>query len=195
VLEGPGGVNAKGPLAGEASYYYSMIRMATGGRMTIGGKSFDVGGLTWMDHEFSSNPLGPDQVGWDWMGLTLDDGREVMVYRLRNAAGASAFASATVVAADGGVTYIDGSKIHMTGSQPWHSATTGADYPQEWRVEIDGMKAMEVRSVVADQELHTPHSTDVDYYEGASDVVDESGKKIGQGYLEMTGYSKPVGMN
>jgi predicted secreted hydrolase len=55
------------------------------------------------------------------------------------------------------------------------------------------MNQMQVRSVVADQELHTPHSTDVDYYEGASDVLDAAGKKIGEGYLEMTGYGKPVG--
>jgi predicted secreted hydrolase len=192
ILEGPGGVNAKGPLPGEASYYYSMIRMPTSGHVSIGGKTFDVAGPTWMDHEFSSNPLGADQVGWDWMGLTLDDGRDVMVYRLRNASGGSAFASATIAERDGRVKYLDGSKIHLTGSEPWRSPSTGGVYPQRWHVALDGIDAMDVRTMVTDQEMHTPNSTNVDYYEGASDVLDAGGRKMGQGYLEMTGYAKPL---
>ncbi len=41
-----------------------------------------------MDHEFSTDSLSPGQVGWDWFGLQLADGTDLMVYRMRDRAGA-----------------------------------------------------------------------------------------------------------
>ena len=83
VLQGPGGVNAKGVGKGQASYYYSQPRMPTRGTLAIDGQSFTVEGLSWMDHEFSSNALAKGQAGWDWLGLSLRDGSSLMIYRLR----------------------------------------------------------------------------------------------------------------
>ena len=42
-----------------------------------------VHGEAWMDHEFSSSQLGAGQVGWDRAGIQLNDGREIMAYRMR----------------------------------------------------------------------------------------------------------------
>ena len=36
-----------------------------------------------MDHEFGSDELQANQVGWDWFSIQLDDRRELMLYLLR----------------------------------------------------------------------------------------------------------------
>ena len=93
--------------------------MPTAGKITVGGKDFEVEGLSWMDHEFSSNALGENQVGWDWLALTLNDGTDVMLYRLRDAKGQSDYLSGTIVNAKG--------QANSTGScTPWDGDAWGA---------------------------------------------------------------------
>jgi predicted secreted hydrolase len=188
VLEGPGGVNAKGPNRGQASYYYSEPLMPTHGTLTIGSESFAVDGASWMDHEFSSNPLSGDQVGWDWMAVSFSDRSSLMLYRIRSQGGASDYVSGTVISAEGEPRYLSASEIQMGGSKPWRSPNTDAEYPQQWRVLIAGHKPIIVRTLMPGQELITPNTTAVNYFEGAAEAVDEAGNALGEGYLEMTGY-------
>ena len=47
-------------------------------------------GTGWLDREWSSQPLAPDQAGWDWFSLHLDDGARLMAYRLRGSGRAGA---------------------------------------------------------------------------------------------------------
>ena len=192
VLEGEGGVNAKGRAPGQASYYYSLTRMTTKGTLEAAGRRYEAEGLSWMDHEFSSNALSKEQVGWDWMGLTMADGSGLMIYRLRNAAGGTDYLSGTRIAPDGNPTYLKTSDLSLVPSKPWKSAASGANYPQEWKLTVPG-RTITVRSLMPGQELLTPNSTNVDYFEGAVDVVDDQGRAIGEGYLEMTGYAKALG--
>lgn len=193
VLQGKGGVNAKGPNPGQASYYYSMTRLATTGTLEAAGKRFAVEGMSWMDHEFSSNALSPEQVGWDWMGLTLADGSDLMIYRLRNGSGGTDYLSGTRISTDGQPHYLAASEIQLEGSKPWKSAASGGVYPQEWRLVVAGQAPLVVRSLMPGQELLTPNSTKVNYFEGAAEVLDAAGRHVGEGYLEMTGYAKPLG--
>ncbi len=192
VLQGPGGVNTKGPEPGQASYYYSMTRLQTTGRLAISGTSFDVTGQSWMDHEFSSNALGKQQVGWDWMGLQMDDGTGLMIYRLRDASGASDYLSGTRIGSDGTPHYLTADEIQLASSRSWKSPRTGGSYPREWKVKIAGTAPLTVRTLMPNQELTTENSTKVNYYEGAAQVLDEAGKEVGAGYLEMTGYAKSL---
>jgi predicted secreted hydrolase len=60
-------------------------------------------------------------------------------------------------------------------------------------VKIPDHPPLTVRTLIRNQELKTPASTEVTYYEGAVDVVDAAGKQVGEGYLEMTGYAKSLG--
>ncbi|HWE94489.1 MAG TPA: lipocalin-like domain-containing protein, partial [Tepidisphaeraceae bacterium] len=166
VLQGPGGVNAKGRERGQASYYYSMTRLPTKGTLSVGGKKFQVTGLSWMDHEFSSNALAPGQSGWDWMGLTLATGDDLMLYRIRDRNGGADYISGTRITADGVAHYLAATDITMDGVKPWKSPTTGATYPQEWKLKCAGLPGLIVRSEMAGQELITKNSTDVDYFEG-----------------------------
>jgi predicted secreted hydrolase len=193
VLQGPGGVNLKGRQPGQASYYYSMTRLKTAGSLTVNGQAFRVEGLTWMDHEFSSNSLSPDQSGWDWMGLQLSDGTDLMIYRLRTKSGATDYLSGTRITPDGQPHYLAASDISLQGSHPWKSPTSGGLYPQHWALRCTGLPPLIVKSAMPGQELITGSSTKVTYFEGAAIVTDANGKPAGEGYLEMTGYADSLG--
>ncbi|HMO26208.1 MAG TPA: lipocalin family protein [Tepidisphaeraceae bacterium] len=145
-----------------------------------------------MDQEFSSNVLADHQIGWDWLSLQLDDGRDVMVFRLRNEAGETDYASATLIERDGTTRPFPASAIRMIGSDPWTSPRTGGAYPQRWAIDIDGFGRLNIRSTLSEQELVTTNSTDVSYFEGAVEAIDDAGNVIGRGYLELTGYAQPL---
>ena len=49
-----------------------------------------------------------------------------------------------------------------------------------------------VRALLDDQELDSRTSTGALYWEGLSDLLDSQGRPVGRGYLEMTGYAKPL---
>ena len=191
-LEGPGGVNAKSREPGRASYYYSMTRLKTSGTVSANGQVATVSGLSWMDHEFSSDSLGSTQIGWDWMGLQLDNGQDLMIYRLRGKTLADDYLSGTRVDADGRPAYLTAKDLSLSGSNPWTSSQSHAEYPQTWSVRATGLPPMTVKTDVLDQELRTSDSTNVTYYEGAATVTDAVGKAIGRGYLEMTGYAGSI---
>jgi predicted secreted hydrolase len=193
ILQGPGGVNRKGREPGQASYYYSMTRLKTVGSLTLNGKTYHAQGLSWMDHEFSSNSLSPDQTGWDWMGLQLSDGSDLMIYRIRNKAGGADYLSGTHITPDGQAHYLSATDISMEGSHPWTSPSSGGVYPQEWELKCTGLPDLIVKSAMPGQELITSASTKVTYFEGAANVTDINGKPAGEGYLEMTGYSTSLG--
>jgi predicted secreted hydrolase len=193
ILQGPGGVNAKGHQPGQASYYYSMTRLHTTGSLVVDGVSHVVAGQSWMDHEFSSNSLSKEQVGWDWMGLQLSDGSDLMIYRLRNKSGATDYLSGTQITADGQPHYLSAANIAMEGSNAWNSPASGGVYPQIWRLRVTGLPVLIVTSLMPGQELVTGASTKVTYFEGAAKVNDETGKPMGEGYLEMTGYASSLG--
>jgi predicted secreted hydrolase len=192
ILQGPGGLNAKGNNPGQASYYYSMIEIPTKGRLTIAGRAFTVEGLSWMDHEFSSNALAENQAGWDWLALTLADHTDLMIYRLRDKQGKTDYLSGTRIDPAGAVHYLSAADLELIPSNPWKSPASAASYPQQWKVKCTGVPALTIKTRLPNQELQTPNSTDVTYYEGTVEVLDDKGAAIGEGYLEMTGYAKAL---
>ncbi len=198
VLHGDRGYSRKGSVAGNASHYYSLTRMPTRGRITMAGRTFEVTGQSWMDHEFGTSFLEPQQVGWDWFSLQLDDGRDLMVFQLRRADGSiDPRSSGTLVEPGGRTTPIalaDG--LTLTPGRTWTSRATGARYPTVWRVTLPGRAIdLTVEAAVDDQELHA-RASGVSYWEGAIDVSGQvQGRPVrGRGYLEMTGYTgAPMG--
>ncbi len=98
----------------------------------MAGRSYRiVDGQTWMDHEFSTDSLSPGQVGWDWFGLQLADGTDLMIYRMRNRAGGTDYLSGTRVGADGVPHYLAAGDITLSGDHPWTSPHSGAAYPSD----------------------------------------------------------------
>jgi predicted secreted hydrolase len=192
VLHGVNGFSQKGAESGNASHYYSLTRLRTTGRLEVAGESFDVAGLSWMDHEFGTSFLEPAQAGWDWFSIQLDDGTDLMVYVMRRIDGArDARSSGTVVSA-AGATHLRADDFRLAPGRRWTSPASGAAYPVAWRIAVPphGLE-LEVTAAVDAQELETGRSTGVTYWEGAIDVrgTREGVPVAGSGYLEMTGYA------
>ncbi|MCI0485619.1 MAG: carotenoid 1,2-hydratase [Blastocatellia bacterium] len=193
VIHGEDGVSRKGASAGNASHYYSITRLRTGGRLTVGKEVFDVEGASWMDHEFGTSFLEKGQVGWDWFSIQLDDGRDLMLFELRRADGSiDMHSSGTLIDAQGRATHIPSTEFSLTPARPWRSEASGASYPTLWQIEIPryGL-SLSVSAVFSNQELRTPDSTAVTYWEGSvtAEGTSKGSKVQGRGYLEMTGYA------
>lgn len=187
VLQEERGLSRKGPQPGNASYYYSLTRMPTTGTIRLAGDTFRVRGESWMDREWSTSALGSDEVGWDWFALQLDDGRELMLYRIRRRDGsASPFSGGSIVAPDGTATPLSLADARLDVLDHWTSPG-GTRYPARWRLRVPtaGLD-LDVRPVLPDQELNVT----VRYWEGAVDVSGTSrGRPVrGRGYVELTGY-------
>lgn len=187
ALQGNAGLSAKSDDPGNASYYYSLSRLSTQGTLRIGAEEFQVSGLSWMDHEFGTSALGSNAQGWDWFGLHLDDGRDLMVGRIRLVDGGyePAFGG-LLIEADGETRYLSSADFTIEALRTWISPHTGAVYPAGWRIVLqpDGSELLNivVEPLVADQELIEGA---IVYWEGAVEV---SGDASGFGYAELTGY-------
>jgi predicted secreted hydrolase len=187
VLQGEGGVSLKGG-PGNASAYVSFTRLAVQGTLTLGSRRLAMHGEAWLDHEWGSSQLGPGVVGWDWLGLRLADGRELMLYRLRSADGRAAPESAgTLVERDGRTRHLTAADFTLEPESFWSSSRSGARYPATVRVRVPlaGLD-LAVRPEVAAAELDARASTGTVYWEGPVAVT---GTATGQGYMELTGYA------
>ena len=198
VIHGRNGVSRKGSGPGEASHYASLTRLAVRGAVIVGPDTLPVTGEAWMDHEFSSSVLAPNQEGWDWFAIRFTDGRELMLYSLRLAGGGiEPQSSGTLVAADGSTTHLARVDFDIAATGQWKSKRSGEVYPQGWRVRVPhhGIDVT-IESTVADQELVTRSTGGVTYWEGAVRVRGTNPRDdiTGRGYVELTGYAgRPPG--
>jgi predicted secreted hydrolase len=197
VIHGADGISIKGPGKSQTSHYYSMTRMETTGTLTINNRLETVTGLSWMDHEFGSNQLSAEQVGWDWFGLHLDNGMDLMLYRIRRADGTvERVSSGTLIQPDGRVIHLPREAFGYSIRDVWTSPKTRTVYPSRWVISVpDYGLELTVQPTVADQELVTTHSTRVTYWEGSVSVKGQAGDAAvsGHGYAELTGYAESLG--
>jgi predicted secreted hydrolase len=156
-----------------------------------------VNGVSWLDHEFGSNQLTPEQVGWDWFSLHLSDGQDLMIYFLRRKDGTmEPSSSGTLVTQSGGSIHLKLSEIKVEILDFWRSPKSGGKYPSRWKVKIPMAKMeLEINPLVPSQELITEGSTGVTYWEGAvAGKGTAAGKLITcEGYVELTGYAGSLG--
>lgn len=190
AIHGENGVSQKADGAGRASHYYSGTRLATRGALTLDGCRVEVTGESWFDHEWATNQLTPEQVGWDWFSVQFDDGTELMLYQMRTRSGGTdPQSSGTFVARDGATQHLRREDYQLTPTQFWTSRATGARYPIGWQVAVPahGLAAT-VTTPVREQELAIEPIT---YWEGAIDIQGTrgGGPVRGHGYLELTGYA------
>ena len=190
TLQGDHGLSQKGAEPGNASYYYSLTRMSVHGTVRVGGEPLPVSGLAWMDREWSTSALGPDLVGWDWVALQLDDGRDVMLYRLRRRDGsADPHSAGTLIAADGATRPLAPGDVTLEAVDHWTSPRSRVRYPSRWRLAIPGAAlSLEITPRLPDQEL----IVGTRYWEGAVGVAGTAaGRPIaGRGYVELVGYGE-----
>lgn len=189
LYQGPNGYSRKSAAPGRASMYYSHTRMATTGTVRLREREYEVSGTSWMDHEFSSDPLAPEQAGWDWVSLRLDDGRDVMAFQLRRADGEADFAAATITNGLDPPRHLSPNEWSMTPASHWTSPETGARYPVEWAITLPGESVpLALRARFPSQENVSSRVRNLHYWEGIVDLFGPSGLRAGTGYLEMTGY-------
>ena len=196
VIHGEKGVSQKAAGPGRASHYISLTRLATMGSIQLNGKKFTVVGLAWMDHEFFTHQLEPDQAGWDWLSLQLDDNTELMFFRIRRKDGSiDPYSAGTVVDSGGRTTHLRQTDFTLEPlGKSWTSPETHAVYPIAWRIEIPRLGlTLQASTPLASQELAGNTRLNPNYWEGAITVTGNRGLKPlqGLGYLEMTGYDRP----
>lgn len=189
VLQGEAGLSQKSAEAGNASYYYSFTRLSTQGQVQIGDKRFAVGGDSWLDREWSTSALAPNQQGWDWFALQLDDGQELMFYQLRLEDGSSDPASKGIwVDNDGNGSLLRREDVTLEVVAVWDSPR-GGRYPAGWTLSVPQRDLhLRVTPLLADQELNVT----IRYWEGAVAVsgTHAGGPVRGRGYVELTGYAQ-----
>ena len=189
ILHGDGGLSQKGPEPGNASYYYSLIGQQAAGRVTVGGETFDVTGLAWKDHEWSTSALSEGAVGWDWVSLQMDDGGALMLFEIRRADGTREPLSAgTYIAPDGSLTHLRQGDWTLEVTDTWTSPTSGGEYPAGWRITVPAVGLeLSGRPRMANQELNVSTV----YWEGAVafEGTRDGAPLTAEGYIELTGYA------
>lgn len=193
AIHGVNGVSQKASCKGCASHYYSLTRLVSQGYIYIDKKPLAVSGISWMDHEFGSNQLTSEQVGWDWFSIQLSDNTDIMLYLMRSAKGGiDSNSSGTVVRPDGTTRHLTSTDFSIAVERHWQSPNSKGNYPMGWQIDIPSEQCkLKITSAFEGQELQTDKSTGVTYWEGASSVAGQlTGKAVkGDAYVEMTGYS------
>jgi predicted secreted hydrolase len=195
VLHGNAGLSQKGPEAGNASYYYSLVGLETTGSVTTRGRTAEVNGVSWMDHEFGTSALSADALGWDWFRLQLDNGAALMLAQIRTVEGQSIGEfEGTLVLADGSQARISSEDFALEVLDEWTSPTTGIVYPSGWRLTAPAYKLdVQITPLIRDQEMQVSYV----YWEGAVNAAGSmAGTDVaGRGYVELTGYGSVGGFH
>jgi predicted secreted hydrolase len=189
VAFGEKGVSKKGDDPTASSHYLTYPRMHSEGTMRLpNGSAIEVDGLSWMDHEISSNQLGIDQSGWDWAGIQLINGDSIMFYRLRLMDGSQDINSIAYYLDSRGKIVKSTKEFKINILSNWSSALTRIEYPSRIELNLD-KDIYIIEPTLNDQELNLKSTGGLSYWEGSCRVKDHNGKVIGNAYLELTGYA------
>ena len=218
MRQGQDGYSQKGPNPSEASYYYSEPQLRVSGAVSAVSTTASttppgsaptrvtsdsgnakpatlvnvpVTGSAWLDHEWSSTVLNPKAVGWDWLGANMDDGSALMAFSIRAKDGHAIWAHAAWRDANGAVKDYGPDAVAFTALRRWRSPRTDITYPVAQQLST-GATQWQLIPLFDDQELDSSQSTGAVYWEGAV-RINRNGQQVGQGYLELTGYGKPMG--
>ncbi len=199
MLNGLGGFSQKGPAPASASYYYSEPHLSVAGSVVRAGRREAVTGEAWLDHEWASEYLDPRAQGWDWVGLNLDDGGALMAFVIRDRRGRPYWAGGTLRDAAGHMQSFGPADIAFTPLSYWRSPRSGVLYPVSERVRV-GRQQYVLAPLMNDQEFDARVTAGALYWEGAvtarAAVAAGSAatRPAGRGYLELTGYDRPLSL-
>ena len=190
LLQGDNGYSRKGPAPEHASYYYSRPQLDVAATLLVEGRRRVVTGRAWLDHEWSSAYMAAGAVGWDWIGINLDDGGALMAFRMRDSGGGTVWAGATLREASGATEKFEARSVRFTPRRTWTSPRTSIRYAVQFDVTVGGIDYAIV-PMMDDQELDSLASTGTVYWEGVVTLL-RDGRPIGRGYLELTGYGNAL---
>ena len=200
LLQGRQGLSRKGPQPQQFSHYYSQVQLQTAADLQLDGRRIALQGRSWLDHEWSDNLLGSsdterasgqssDQAsGWDWAGINLLDGGALTVFSLRRADASPLWSGGSWRRPDGSTQDFSPQDVQMSPTRFWHSPVSGADYPVEWALQTP-LGPLRLKALIDAQEIDARLSTGMRYWEGAAELLSRDGRRLGRGYLELTGYA------
>jgi len=175
-----------------SSYYYSRTRLAVTGELELDGARLAVDGIAWFDHQWGDF-VSVGGGGWDWFAINLDDGRDLTLSIVRDAALEPVVQYGTLVGTTDATTALGPDDFHVRANGLWTSTATGRTYPSGWTVAF-GDSEIALGPVLLDQELDTRATTGVIYWEGAQTVTlrhpSAPGDPLvgGEAYVEITRY-------
>jgi predicted secreted hydrolase len=187
LRQGDAGLSRKGPLPEQFSHYYTRPQLATQAALVLEGQRHSLAGRAWLDHEWSDNVLG-NAVGWDWLGVNLDDGRALTLFQLRRKDGTRDWAGGSLRTPGQADRSFSPGDVQMTPTRHWTSPATGARYPVEWRLQSPAGEML-LNACFEAQEIDARGSSGLVYWEGAALLSDSQKRPLGAGYLELTGYA------
>ncbi len=188
LLQGDAGFSRKGPEERQASHYYSEPQLAAQGSVTLAGQRVMANGRAWLDREWSEAYMPADAVGWDWIGINLFDGSALMAFRMRRADGSAVWAGGSFRAAGRAAADFAPEAVRFSPGRTWRSPASQGNYPVQWDIDTPAGR-WALRALVDAQELDSSASTGAIYWEGLAELLDGGGRRVGLGYLEMTGYA------
>ena len=186
TFHGTNGYSQKSASTDHFSYYYSFTRLkGSGSYQTSDNHLIFSDASAWMDREIFNQLLDNDQIGWDWFAIQLDDGSDIMAFRVRSETNGDYF-SGTHIKPNGDTTKLSKKDFQLTILDTWKSPISDASYPIKWNVEIPKFKySLIITARFNFQELKNTIPFPFYYWEGQSLV---SGSHNGRAYMELVGY-------
>ena len=176
-----------------STYYYSLTRLQVEGQIGLKGKTVDVEGIGWMDHQWMDS-LGDG--GWDWFSVQLDNNTEIIFWQIVNPDESVDSYDLTIMFPDNSIYHTK--DIMLEKLESWISHVSDNEYGILWRVqeETHGLD-LEVRVGNPNQEIRVFENfegIDFDFWEGDTVVSGYlDGEPVsGTGYAELV--RPPTGM-
>ncbi|NDW14327.1 hydrolase [Alteromonas genovensis] len=193
VKQGDKGYSKKTEDARLRSYYYSQPFIDASGTLDINNTTFNVKGLGWYDHEWTSHLANSNAMGWDWFSLHLDDGSKLMAFRMHATGagtkgtknrGSEIYTTASYITASGDKETLALNEISIMplDNEQITTLNTERDVPTTWQITIP---SKDVDITVSPFKSGQWNSSVFEYYEGRVNVT---GTHKGAGFMELTGY-------
>lgn len=176
-------------------YYYSFTKNNVQGRIQTENGIENVTGQGWFDHQWGHDYGLIQGDGWNWFGLQLNDGRELLLNEMHSNKGEKKLSQmANLIERDGTLRFTN--DVSFQALKYWNSPQTNAKYPLEWKITIPEF-SIEINVDAAFPKQEMPilgplHAI----WEGACNVYGQetlsNGKKKtlkGKGFMELVGYA------
>ena len=185
ILQGESGYSEKSSTGSHASYYYSQPFIQVEGMITENidatADPVSVSGQGWFDHEWTSQLLDQQTLGWDWFSIHFDDGSKLMAFQMR-LKDSTDFVTGTLIDRSGGSSVLKNGSITLTANDYEIDQESRIQYPVGWRLRISKSN---IDLNISPQREKQWNDGRFRYYEGAITV---SGTHTGEGFMELTGY-------
>lgn len=191
-------------------YYFSLTRCAVSGTIDTGaGPETITGGQGWFDHQWGNSWVASNN-GWDWWGVQLDDGTDILFFRQRDLkTGRIFFPLATFMDKNGHQSVTKKIVFAPDPRALWKSPKSGVTYPLGWDVTFPEKNlTLHITAEVQDQEMpilgpggdiweglcrvdafHFPKLIAGDKKKGTTDfLIEIPDKPVGVAYMELVGY-------